>query len=503
MPGKVTKNFRVHTARQFYEQFGEAAPSQVYFFIARPNTWTDELNPPTPNDTTVETAYDLWDNIMSLKHISPSDASFGVDRVDWTTGTVYDQYTSTTEFWTNNKFHVITEDFHVYKCLSNNKGAASTVKPTGTPLTPFTTSDGYVWKYMFTVAASDALKFSTVRMIPVKTLTADDSSVQWDVQQTAKAGEISSVTVNTGGSSYQEHTGTLALGGTTTVTVASGASATGGIYINSDIYISAGTGAGQIRRIANYNGSTKVVTVNGAFSPATDGTSTYIIAPRVLIFGNGVGAKAYSRVVGGAIDKITMINYGNTYTYTTGSISANNGTGATVTPQIGPKGGHGSDAVSELFAHNVIMNVKMTGSESNTFIIGNDFRTVGLIVDPVINANSAIAQGTSYNNTTRIKIDNASGTFSADEVITGATSGATGRIVEYFSNNTVAVTGNQKSFTSLENLTGGTSGATGRANTITLPTLRKYGGKLLYIENRSPVSRSADQQEDVKIIIRF
>ena len=47
---------------------------------------------------------------------------------------------------------VMTDEFYVYQCLHNNNGAASTVKPTGTSPNPFKTSDGYIWKLLYTLS---------------------------------------------------------------------------------------------------------------------------------------------------------------------------------------------------------------------------------------------------------------------------------------------------------------------------------------------------------------
>ena len=36
-----------------------------------------------------------------------------------------------------------------------------------------------------------------------------------------------------------------------------------------------------------------------------------------------------------------------------------------------------------------------------------------------------------------------------------------------------------------------------------LPIMKKFSGDVLYVENRSPVTRADDQIEDVKLIIEF
>ena len=41
MAAIITNKFRIHNAEQFYEAFGEAAPSRMYLMIGRSSPWTD------------------------------------------------------------------------------------------------------------------------------------------------------------------------------------------------------------------------------------------------------------------------------------------------------------------------------------------------------------------------------------------------------------------------------------------------------------------------------
>jgi hypothetical protein len=96
----------------------------------------------------------------------------------------------------------MTDEYNVYKCLFNAGATASTTKPTGVSTSPFTTADGYIWKYMYTVTTAKALKFLTNDYISVQTLASDDGTDQWDVQQAAVDGGIHVVKVTAGGSGY-------------------------------------------------------------------------------------------------------------------------------------------------------------------------------------------------------------------------------------------------------------------------------------------------------------
>jgi hypothetical protein len=63
-------------------------------------------------------------------------------------------------------------------------------------------TDGYVWKFMYNISSEERLRFTTDQYIPVKTLTLDNNSLQWQVQNNAVDGSISSYKVVNGGNSY-------------------------------------------------------------------------------------------------------------------------------------------------------------------------------------------------------------------------------------------------------------------------------------------------------------
>jgi len=68
--------------------------------------------------------------------------------------------------------------------------------------------------------------------------------------------------------------GTAAGGGANTITLAAGASSVYGAYIGATVYLTGGTGSGQNKRIIDYNGSTKVATVDSAWAINPVGAST-------------------------------------------------------------------------------------------------------------------------------------------------------------------------------------------------------------------------------------
>ncbi len=69
-----------------------------------------------------------------------------------------------------------------------------------------------------------------------------------------------------------------AQGGTVnTITLDTGASSTDNFYDPGRVFILAGTGAGQVRRILDYNGTTKVATVDKNWRETPDATSSFIV----------------------------------------------------------------------------------------------------------------------------------------------------------------------------------------------------------------------------------
>jgi hypothetical protein len=202
MPSIVTSKFRVHNAQQFVESFSEAANTVMYLFVGKNTAFPDDNSPPTPINSTANIEFTPWCDMYGAKRIQSSDVSHAIPRYNWTSGTVYTEYSDTSTSLLTDTFYVMTEDYNVYKCLFNNAATASTTKPTGVSTSQFTTADGYIWKYMYTVTTSNALKFLTTDYIPVQTLTSDGGEDQYDVQTAAVNGSINVIKVTSGGSGY-------------------------------------------------------------------------------------------------------------------------------------------------------------------------------------------------------------------------------------------------------------------------------------------------------------
>jgi hypothetical protein len=425
MASLVTSKFRVHNAQQFAEAFSETSNTIMYLFIGKNTAFPNDNSPPTPVNSTANIEYTPWRDMYAAKRITTADVTHAIERYNWTSGTVYDQYDDQDTNLLEDDFYVMTEDYNVYKCLFNASATASTTKPTGVSTSPFTTADGYIWKYMYTVTTAKALKFLTNDYIPVQTLAGDDDTDQWDVQQAAVDGGIHVIKVTAGGTGY-----------------------------------------------------------------AT--------APAVTITGDGTGATANSTITANVVTAVTITAAGTGYTRASVSFASG---AAAATAIISPKGGHGSDAVEELGGKFIMLNVRLDGTESNTFSTANEFRQVGIVRDPYLYGTTTRAVASSFRQSFKYQLSSISGTFTVDETITSGSN--TASLIEFTTPSIFTTLPLNLPFANTATVTGGTSGATGTIAAITTPGLQPYTGDLLYVENRVPISRADDQIEDVKLVIQF
>ena len=491
MAAIITEKFRTHNAKQFIEDFSESGQSN-YIFIGRSHAWPDDTSPPSPANSQSE-EIGAYEDMIALKKVSSTDISHGLVRYDWTSGTKYDEYrdnysasnttnvTGVSNFF-DGRGYVITDEFKVYKCLrtgtSGGSTVASTVKPTSVDTSnPQVTGDGYMWKFMYSVVASDVIKFVTNDFIPVKSIGAksavvgsgtnggfgstatDDGSAQWDVENSAVDGAIYHYVVTAAGSGYS-------------------------------------------------NGSSGSFTVD------------------VAVEGDGSGAVATLTFASGSLSSVAFkdtSSYGSGYkrasfpTLNSGVSGINAGSGATIHAVISPINGHGADPIEELGGNYSIVNSRLEfGEGSGDFPTDNDFRRIGLIKNPVQSSDGTISSATSMTATNQLTVADAS-SISVDDLLTDAASEsattAKVRVVSKTGNvlKTLPVVNSGGEYVAFANNDevykngAGTKSTDVTASGVSTshPEMTRFTGQILYVENRGAVSRAADQIEDIKLIIEM
>ena len=400
MSAIINNSFRKFNADNFITSFGT---NKIYLMIGKNTAWSGaslgeytETSPsdsaiPVPIDTTVS-PYLHHNDMVAAKLISSTSVSHILKRVNWTTGTVYIEYDHLQDDIIDQDFFVFTTAYRVYKCISNFAGAQSTVEPTGVSTSIIETADNYRWKFMFEVAQADVLLFVTSDWIPVKS-PATAGTDQANVETAAVAGALEHIDVTAGGGSYRSNIGTAQAGAAGTITLDTGASAVDDYYNNLSVFITSGTGSGQLRTISDYVGSSKLATVSVNWTTNPDNTSVNEVMPAVTITtteGSGATARV-SSIVGGVIKKVAMVTVGTLYRSGTATISSGGGSAATLSVRVGPAGGHGDNAVSELGGAFVMLNSRLIGNDGSDFPVGDDFRKVHLLINPLVSGSAATA----------------------------------------------------------------------------------------------------------------
>ena len=231
---------------------------------------------------------------------------------------------------------------------------------------------------------------------------------------------------------------------------------------------------------------------------------------------------------------------------------------------IPPQGGHGADIYRELGASNVLVYSKIENDASNPdFITGNQISRIGIVENPEAYDSSVNLELSKASSVYALKLIGAgytTATFNLDGQVTqtvGLGSTAVGRVISYDQTTGVLkywqdkslvgfnsdgslrtdptygyslhgftanpATGGNVNIASNEGTLGidtnfGSSGDPGISTIINNrtyylgqsftqgvanPEVKKYSGTIIYVDNRPSITRSANQREDIKVILQF
>ena len=530
-------------------------------------TGYSDSNPPPVPQTHSNIEYEPWRSMTSLKKIGAGDVSLMIKRHDWTTGVIYSQYDDKSESIVNqsstsNPYYVYS-DGCVFMCLDNAGGTAgSTVAPTRTAASSgsgiqfsFVTSDGYRWKMMYQIVSADVVsKFIFQNYLPIRSLSNTEvhgsAVTNWGDLQTimkgAVPGRLETIIVEPGkqGSGYRGKSSdgsfTQSTLTNTRLTASANFPASASEYNGLMVRI-ANSSFSHLAEITNgpESGNLDKVTFSPAISPGIGGQTTgysFSFGPRIGLEGDGTGASAYSDVDSqGRVTNIRIEAGGTGYstanvTVNTTAGSGTAGVGAVARAIIPPFGGYGADPMKELGAYYAGLNVELSErGTQNTLPIGASYRQLGVIRNPTLNAGTYVANtGSEYRQMTNLILDRAPAPtwIQPANRVKGATSGAIATVVDADKDRGPGITANEVRLR-VTNLTSNSTGGVfhpgetinkllddGSINgslsdtldaTVLTETaeLMTNSGEILYLENRSPVTRQADQSEKYKVIIEF
>jgi hypothetical protein len=453
MAAIVTTNFRFINADNFIDDI-TASANNVYIGIGKHDPWSDSAadmidDPqiPTPGDS-IQHINEAYEQLIGITKVEAGSISRVIPRVNWTSGTVYTPWQSDKSDIFDTEFYVLTDEFKVYKLLSIAvAGTPSTVQPRTTDVYPAAGADGYQWMFMYQLGTSDVQNFLTTSYMPVKTIDVS-AGVPADAFDAAQ---------------YDAQ-------------VAAAAAATNkGIH-----YI-------------------KVENGGSGYTTAT-----------VSISGDGTGAAATATIDGGVITSIAVTSEGTDYSQAIVTITGD-GTGATATAMIEPGNGHGTDPVKELGGFYVCVRTTLDPSTSS-ITTENDFRQISMIKNPTDSGGVITDSDVQTLKYIRMNTGSSLSSFEEDLLITQTGGNEAQALVTYVDNvnGRIYFTQNDKTgyeeFVVSNQIVQATSGATanvhGSIATVD-PDMNDKSGEMLFLENRDPISRSATQIEDLKLIIEF
>jgi len=536
MPKIVTENFRVENAKKFHDSFSDA--NTVYYVMA------SDLNNPegTPISNTQKDKRTFLSRVIFGNKVGSADVKYMFSKNDWVANTVYDSFDDEQDVETLN-MHVTVltgaygeSAYHVFKCIRNNSGAPSSIIPSTSGMennVEIELADGYVWKYMLEVVAAEYTQYGTTTLLPyvpeASVIASAEESVSDIIVESAIDKQFAAFDIGDAFISTVELDG---LTGTTykvTITTTKEPRSSSGAYMNMYLRI---IDPGQAESVYDIQGSevinttSMVVYVDSAvdLTTVTPSLSTKVckIVPKIdTSLTVGDPCISYGEVDSeGTLVSIQFVDKGTEYKSAT-SILALPSAISDVTPLttiraiISPRGGHGSDPISELYMSSVGVVTEFESGVSTNIPDSNTYTKIGLVLDPEF----ANTSPTSLDNRLVITLDGDVTSIVEpghyliqevnDESVTAIVHEASYDGVELetilhmvnYDGDTVSsfVAGAATTKTSLD----ATSSDSVTINTISSDKYIAYTGELLHFIDFDEIERQQDRVEKAKFVFDF
>ena len=515
MSAIVTDNFRILNASNFVDSVVDSSNS-YYVFVGLSNPTTSGFGRDSTWDTTQPNPTDNVDylnhyesTILFGKRITDANVRRVIRKIEWTSGSQYDMYrpdysvinpaptTGAMRLYDAN-YYVVNSQYKVYICIDNGTSGIKTtansseVEPTFTDLDPTKLSDGYVWKYLYTISPSDIIKFDSSEYItvPNEWSTSTDSqitAIRENGDSDINDNQIKKVFIKNRGLGYTSGTRTCNLvgdgsGGTVSVTVNSSTQI-------SDVVVTSG----------GKNYTYALVDLSTTLNPGTYAELVPIIPPSK---GHGfdvyheLGADKiliYARFDDSTKDfpvdtKFAQVGilknptaYNSSSVYTQNEFSALSGIALTSiingTPAVGDK----------------IIQTRSDGKKAVGYVASYDTETKIL---KYYRDRSLYYNG--GGGSTNVDFNNMSTYFNSSGIVDFDSSANIGKEGGWSASVDTSISGSTITISNkIINL-----GVT-FTNGFSTPEINNKSGDVIYISNRKTVERDLRQKEDIKIILEF
>jgi hypothetical protein len=532
MPAIIKSNIRSEIAKVFFTGL-QSKTTQLYYLLGKIESWDNELLPPQPLSSGAY-AFDVRKDSIRFQQVTLGNVTLTTRRNDWRAGVVYDMYdtrSTTVELAVANMF-ILTADFNIYKCIFNNYGASSTIKPTGTSTEYIELADGYVWKFMKSLSTIERTRYLTASYMPVSDVVTGGFF----------NGGITNYQINNGGSGYVSSNtvinivGTDGIGATLEPVITNGiitaviVESVGAGYTQATLQVvtpdpnqAQGTGANISALIGGIDLTTSQADVTLA---AVDGEIS-----SVFITSGGVGYNAGTTIVSvegdgsaanlnpvidsstGTLTGFTFTNRGKDYTNANINVTGD-GNGFVGEIILAPEGGHGFSLVDESYPDALIAFLADIDSAVLTMNTPSlSYRQVALMINP-FQYGGTNAQFRGDSGTSCWRIDDASLTptsFNVGDLLKDQDSNAdpftvaaieTGKMLIQVKDEYIPTEG------AILDLVDG-QGTPINSSIFTIPaeifapTVDRFSGQLLFIDNRAPFKTDLNQIANIRTLIKF
>lgn len=210
--GKLTDKSKTLLAQAARNTLKDVTNDDTYYIFVG---YTDSEQYPFADSDRSESTLDsdlvqVYRNVVSMHRVLPGGVSRVIPRKNWVKNNYYRGWYHGID--NTHDYYVLSTEIirgvprqNVYKCLFAPH-SASTIPPTGVSPTPFKTTDGYWWQYMYTITNSEAILFQNNSFMPVpeKIRKSEEDAIttgtsrfdQLQVQNNARKGSIFNIRID-------------------------------------------------------------------------------------------------------------------------------------------------------------------------------------------------------------------------------------------------------------------------------------------------------------------
>lgn len=202
MPAIVRQTMSRDLAKSFLAEILDAT-EQYYIGIGKSDVFNLDDTVPTPIDSPFEEK-EFRNCLQSIKKVE--GATIVAKRYNWSSGSIYQGWSDNTSSDVSSAFYVLNDAKEVYICLETGMTQTgeinvSSIEPNygvlGVDYTlPFTTGDGYTWKFLYSLTPESIFSFLSSNYIPVHEALNDVATgdpiedLQFYVKESAIGGQV-------------------------------------------------------------------------------------------------------------------------------------------------------------------------------------------------------------------------------------------------------------------------------------------------------------------------